>query len=252
LPITSVDASEELRAQALQRAKALVSSYPERLAVSTKTHLIATNGERLLIDDGVVKTHKQKLDAADVEDSLSQIYPAGCPQPSPPANFEPGRIRSQKLLNILYGSTREEVERTLVPVEWFGRTVRITRLHGAAAALERVRQRLLDNASVRDWLSPSGGTYNWRYIAGTKRRSMHSYGAAIDLRVSKARYWKWDKRTRRARFVPDSFPASIVSAFEKEGFIWGGRWFHYDSMHFEFRPELTRIGWVATDGGRDC
>jgi hypothetical protein len=26
--------------------------------------------------------------------------------------------------------------------------------------------------------------------------------------------------------------------FEKHGFIWGGKWYHYDTMHFEYRPEL--------------
>jgi hypothetical protein len=26
--------------------------------------------------------------------------------------------------------------------------------------------------------------------------------------------------------------------FEQHGFIWGGRWAHYDTMHFEYRPEL--------------
>ncbi|WP_265937085.1 M15 family metallopeptidase [Aliarcobacter butzleri] len=26
--------------------------------------------------------------------------------------------------------------------------------------------------------------------------------------------------------------------FEKYGFIWGGRWYHFDTMHFEYRPEL--------------
>ena len=29
-----------------------------------------------------------------------------------------------------------------------------------------------------------------------------------------------------------------VDAFEAEGFIWGGRWYHFDTMHFEYRPEL--------------
>ena len=31
----------------------------------------------------------------------------------------------------------------------------------------------------------------------------------------------------------------IVRIFEKHGFIWGGRWYHYDTMHFEYRPELS-------------
>ena len=25
---------------------------------------------------------------------------------------------------------------------------------------------------------------------------------------------------------------------ERHGFIWGGNWYHYDTMHFEYRPEL--------------
>jgi hypothetical protein len=31
----------------------------------------------------------------------------------------------------------------------------------------------------------------------------------------------------------------IVRIFENHGFIWGGKWYHYDAMHFEFRPELV-------------
>lgn len=33
-------------------------------------------------------------------------------------------------------------------------------------------------------------------------------------------------------------PRKIVEIFEKHGFIWGGAWYHYDTMHFEFRPEI--------------
>jgi hypothetical protein len=29
-----------------------------------------------------------------------------------------------------------------------------------------------------------------------------------------------------------------VEVFERHGFIWGGKWNHYDTMHFEYRPEL--------------
>ena len=38
---------------------------------------------------------------------------------------------------------------------------------------------------------------------------------------------------------------TIVDVFERHGFIWGGRWFHYDTMHFEYRPELLAIAKAA-------
>ena len=36
--------------------------------------------------------------------------------------------------------------------------------------------------------------------------------------------------------------AKIVEIFERHGFIWGGKWYHYDTMHFEYRPELLPPG----------
>jgi hypothetical protein len=37
-------------------------------------------------------------------------------------------------------------------------------------------------------------------------------------------------------------PYEIVDIFEKQGFIWGGKWYHFDTMHFEYRPELLDTG----------
>ena len=36
----------------------------------------------------------------------------------------------------------------------------------------------------------------------------------------------------------NQIPIQIVRIFEKHGFIWGGFWYHFDTMHFEYRPEL--------------
>lgn len=33
-------------------------------------------------------------------------------------------------------------------------------------------------------------------------------------------------------------PRKLVEIFQRHGFIWGGAWYHYDTMHFEFRPEI--------------
>jgi len=31
---------------------------------------------------------------------------------------------------------------------------------------------------------------------------------------------------------------SESQTFEHHGFIWGGKWWHFDTMHFEYRPEI--------------
>ena len=82
-----------------------------------------------------------------------------------------------------------------------------------------------------------------RDIAGTKRPSTHRWGTAIDLAADKANYWRWTSKNPPEEGSADityrnSIPVEIVSIFERHGFIWGGRWYHYDTMHFEYRPEL--------------
>ena len=32
-----------------------------------------------------------------------------------------------------------------------------------------------------------------------------------------------------------------IEIFEKNGFIWGGKWDLWDNMHFEYRPELILL-----------
>lgn len=80
--------------------------------------------------------------------------------------------------------------------------------------------------------------WNWRYIKNTNRLSAHSFGVAIDVAASLVEYWEWDNDANGSYAWHNSMPQAIVDAFEAEWFIWGGRWNHYDTMHFEFRPEL--------------
>ena len=66
---------------------------------------------------------------------------------------------------------------------------------------------------------------------------MHSYGAAIDLNLKFSNYWLWEAKGSDIPYR-NAMPRQIVDIFERHGFIWGGRWYHYDTMHFEYRPEL--------------
>jgi hypothetical protein len=74
-------------------------------------------------------------------------------------------------------------------------------------------------------------------VAGTGQPSPHSFGIAIDLNTAFSEYWYW-QRHNEPIIYRNRMPEEIVSTFEKHGFIWGGKWYHFDTMHFEYRPEL--------------
>ena len=86
---------------------------------------------------------------------------------------------------------------------------------------------------------PPAGTVQLPRHRGHRRLSAHGHGIAIDLALPRADYWRWDRTGADGRFVyKNRFPSEIVDVFERHGFIWGGRWYHFDTMHFEYRPEL--------------
>lgn len=224
----------------------LADSYPETIAGHDSTHLILRDGTRLLLSDGRAnKDFDTFLNAPDIDDMFAQPYPAHTKPEAPARNADPGRVRHTALFNALYGDCRRgEVSASMRSVRWVpahgGSTVRITTRNGADKALERV-SRELDRlpASYAKYLVPSAGTYNCRTIAGTNRMSMHAYGAAIDINVSHANYWRWSGADASGSYAwQNRIPAEIVEIFEKNGFIWGGRWYHFDTMHFEYRPEM--------------
>ena len=116
----------------------------------------------------------------------------------------------------------------------------ITKTNGAAEHLNAVSAELdlLPDKFNAD-LFPTAGTYNCRKVAGTEYLSAHGYGIAIDIALKHSSYWRWflDKPGKTVKYR-NAIPMEIVRVFEKHGFIWGGRWHHFDTMHFEYRPEL--------------
>jgi hypothetical protein len=188
-------------------------------------------------NDGKTKTYDQKLATPDLEDTLAMPYLLGAITPKTTVNDDPGRIRSDALFKATFGATSAAVQQKLVTVDFVGQPVKFhTR---AAAALGKVSARLEKLVAQTPSLSvyvtgELGGTFEWRPIVNTNRLSAHSYGIAIDIVVAKSNYWEWDKPMAWKNQIPQA----IVDAFEAEGFAWGGRWYHYDTMHFEYRPEL--------------
>jgi hypothetical protein len=152
---------------------------------------------------------------------------------------DPGRVRLEQLFRATYGMSAEEVSSSLTKVRFFG--LRYPFHQRAAGALARVVARLepqlAQTPRLRPFLKAIGGTWHYRRISRSKNLSTHAWGIAIDLNVDRAHYWRWQRRGEPLKWN-NQVPQEIVDAFEAEGFIWGGRWLHYDTMHFEFRPEL--------------
>jgi hypothetical protein len=127
-------------------------------------------------------------------------------------------------------------------VNFCGNKVKFNARCGAADALTAVGKDLdavfAKRPELKEYVTHLGGTFNWRFIAGTRRLSNHSFATAIDLNVNKSAYWRTDASSKLATFSRKNWPLEIIQAFEQHGFIWGGKWWHYDTMHFEYRPEL--------------
>lgn len=185
--------------------------------------------------------YEAALQSAQMADSFAYPYPLHSYAKQP---FEDSsRIRDYNLLKATYGADKEQVKSYLQPLKWVdGTTILFNTQNGAYAALERVKAQLeallQENPKLIKYLQNIGGTYNWRTIASTQRLSPHSFGIAMDINVTNSRYWLWDLRQNTFRQDLPAIPNAIVTIFESEGFIWGGRWWHYDTMHFEYRPEI--------------
>lgn len=223
---------------------------PQRLLRAYPKFLARLDGQTLVWNDGTrmplsavqpPRSAADRLNRPDLTTMLRQAYPA-CTPLHPPAYLEdPGRARPASFFGRMYGGGPAAVRAHLVPVSWFGQTLLFSRVNGASAALEAVARDLAAQPGLRRYLTPSAGTYLWRTVAGSQRQSAHSWGIAIDLNTSYSHYWQWEGFRE---FTPgivyrNRLPQAVVWAFERHGFVWGGRWYHHDTMHFEYRPELS-------------
>jgi len=194
------------------------------------------DGTHIVADDGKNKTFDETLANPSVEDLFRIFYQAGPILPVTALDRDPGRVRIESILVAAYGG--KDVASRQVRVRFLGNPVRVHRK--IAPALARVEQRLIRartaDARLAPFLRRLSGGFAQRKIAGTDRISAHAFGIAVDLDSSQSDYWRW-QRDKPLRWR-NRIPQAIVDAFEAEGFIWGGRWYHYDTMHFEYRPEL--------------
>ena len=256
---------------------ALTTAYPAHIKTAPK-NLVEHPYPALLVRDKVFYwVEGRLLPSEDVTNwqafapTSFYYYPR---EPENPSNYSPELvaylentaklIRSKKsrpsshsgFWNTLYDShTRTGTETQLITTRFFRRLVVIHRF--AWGPLKKVEEELtqlaLIDPSVKSFLDEVTivYTYIWRSIASTKSRSLHSYGISIDMvnaHNKKPVYWLWQYVATPRTWLLGSPPSrrwnpppSVVKVFEKYGFAWGGKWFFYDTIHFEYRPEILLL-----------
>jgi hypothetical protein len=231
---------------------ALVSSYPDALAHHDGTHVYWRDGTAMPVaGGGDDKPFEELLANASILDQFRLRYP-GSPLAAPPAvNADPGRFRNEAFFRKMYGDCKKgDVERNMVSIAWlpktWGRSVRVTRVNGIAEKLRQVSDEIdALPVAIKQAAYPIAGVYNCRVVKDTGRPSMHAYAAAIDLNIERSDYWLWQAKSGDRIPYKNRMPQEIVDIFERHGFIWGGKWYHYDTMHFEYRPELLKVRGAA-------
>ncbi len=238
-------ATDEEKARFKPLLDRLVAAYPDFLTGHDETEIIWKDGTRTPFDDGRQKTLEGRLADADLDDQMLLTYTPGPVLDDPLVNFDPGRIRSEAFFRKMYGDCKKgEVQKRLVPVDWLpkhgGKPIKVTPINGVADKLRLVSDELdaLGPEFIK-YVQPISGTFNCRNVSQTDRSSAHGFGIAIDINAKFGDYWQW-RQPKRSESLSyrNQIPWEIVAIFEKHGFIWGGKWYHFDTAHFEYRPEL--------------
>ena len=224
----------------------LMLAYPEQIIDIEKDsndsiYIVMKNGKKILYDDKKEKTYDQKFFNADLEDTLSDIYPLNMIDKVMDNNYDPGRIRNYGFLGAMYGESKSEIEKNLSSISTYYGTVMFSTVNKASeelkAALNDISNTLQRGSRDESYVAPLSGGYNYRHIQDTGLLSAHAYGISIDLNRNDSDYWKWVSKEEGSKRIA-SYPQAIVEAFENHGFVWGGKWAHFDILHFEYRPEI--------------
>jgi hypothetical protein len=254
--------------RAQQVMKALVAAYPgsvQRAELLNGEWTVMVRGVRYYYCGGRLLPEELRTQAENYSPQPFYNYVAELPAWKAPSAEDAARFkamvenrsrnpikRSTLFFDTLWQArTREEAEQRIKPLKFLGFSVKVHEaIHDELALVEKqiLAEAKLD-PQVRAWIDSISllEGWNWRTVIDTQVRSFHAYGTAVDILPKslggKETYWIWAARNRPEwwnipysdRFHP---PAAVIKAFESHGFIWGGKWLFFDTMHFEYRPEI--------------
>jgi peptidoglycan L-alanyl-D-glutamate endopeptidase CwlK len=228
----------------LSAIERLVLAYPLHLEGYDDNVLIWKDGTRMVFDDSIpVKDWYTLNNYPDLEDQFRFPYTPGMVFDTPSFRFSPGTIRYEPFFKKMYGADKTSVEANLEPVVWLPgsakKVLRVTTVNDIHLRVRAISDELEARPDLRRFFDNPAGVFNWRVIKGTSQLSMHSFGIAFDINAKYAHFWRWEPYPNDSNLVyKNKIPLEIVDIFEKYGFIWGGKWYRYDTMHFEYRPEF--------------
>jgi len=248
----------------LELLKELLIGYERYIQNISVEEVTLTNGVKInLLPEKLPRSKNDVLNNPSLIEQLLPIYVSDSDwQNHPQHDWLAGRIRNLDFFKNIFGRTEAEVKQNLVYLPWMPnsfkeKTLPITTILDVSdhfLALSKELETLSPDVKQL-YLEKPSGTFNWRPIAGTNRLSAHSFGMTFDLTVNNCEYWLWDYKDKNSLSrqtplleddIPDediptwrhtAVPFEIVSIFEKHGWMWGGKWRNYDTMHFEYRPE---------------
>ena len=220
----------------------LMMAYPSYITGVEKSnenvYIVMKSGKKIIYDDKRPKTFEQKLASPDLQDMLEQIYPLESIDKVVADKFDPGRMRVYELLHEVYGYGQVQIEKNLKSVAG---GMRFNCQNNAAdnlgIVIKNLNQLAKVNGKAASDIYPFNGTYNYRIIAGTGRLSPHAFGLAIDLNRDPRDYWQWASLEQGDKRIK-GYTKEIPKIFEENNFVWGGKWRHFDVLHYEYRPEI--------------
>jgi hypothetical protein len=260
--------------------KALSAAHPKRIGTAEFRNgdwAVPVRGEWFYYAEGRFLPENLRSAAGEYDRLPFYNYPEELPPWKPPTEEESTRYRESgnarqsrpsKRSTYFFDAvwnvrTRAEAWEQVKTIRFLGKETLVHHaiLEELALVEQKINRLAQTDSAVRNWLQSidTVSAWNWRNIADTQARSNHAYGIAVDILPATGAmrgletYWLWTQQKKldwwavpyKSRYQP---PDAVIKAFESYGFIWGGKWTFYDTMHFEYRPELLLLSGMALSG----
>jgi hypothetical protein len=262
----NIFAQEPIRAE--QVMQALTQAYPrqiERVEFRNGDWAVLLRDTWYYYAEGRILPHNLRANAANYSHQPFYSIPAQLAEWQTPSPEEAERYRnfgnnrnqnpprrSPLFFDDLWQSrSRSESYDRVKTIRFLGNTVNVHYmiLENLSLVEAHIQSAARTDPQVQTWINSISRLegWLWRDIAETVSRSYHAYGLAIDIIPrsygGREAYWLWTTNHRpdwwnvpySQRYHP---PQAVIAAFERYGFIWGGHWPIYDTIHFEYRPEI--------------